>query len=42
MIPYWQSGDKAITVYNERYEEVLEAGLVPIMASRPNYPTTHK
>lgn len=28
--PYWQSSDRMITVYNERFEDVLSAGLVPV------------
>lgn len=28
--PYWQSADKAITVYHAPFEDVLEAGLVPV------------
>lgn len=30
IVPYWQSSDGSITVYNERFEAVLEAGLVPV------------
>lgn len=28
--PYWQSGDGALTVYHARFEDVLEAGCVPV------------
>ena len=30
MEPYWQSADRAITVYHAPYEDVLDQGLVPI------------